>query len=205
MTVPAGHGVRIVFRRNSDADPVTGKVYRDEVEEYDVFSARSAGPDGSLRPRRRRQRRRLPHHVAEPEDQMTPAPVLEAVGLHRFFRRAGEEVAALRDVALTLVPGETVAVIGPSGSGKSTLLNLLAGLDDPDGGFVRIDGRLLSHQSGHAPGPDARRADRRPDPEQRTRRAPRRAGEPAARGVVPHRTQRPRAELVSLLESDPAR
>jgi putative ABC transport system ATP-binding protein len=78
---------------------------------------------------------------------MTSAPVLEAVGLHRFFRRAGEEVAALRDVALTLDAGETVAVIGPSGSGKSTLLNLLAGLDDPDGGFVRVDGRLLSHQS----------------------------------------------------------
>jgi hypothetical protein len=31
--------VHIVFRRNSDADPVTGKVYRDEVEEYDVFRA----------------------------------------------------------------------------------------------------------------------------------------------------------------------
>jgi hypothetical protein len=38
VRVPAGHGVRIVFRRNSDPDPVTGKVYRDEVEEYDVFS-----------------------------------------------------------------------------------------------------------------------------------------------------------------------
>jgi hypothetical protein len=38
VTVPAGRGVRIVFRRNSDADPVTGKVYRDEVEEYIVFA-----------------------------------------------------------------------------------------------------------------------------------------------------------------------
>ena len=77
---------------------------------------------------------------------MTSPPVLEAIGLHRFFRRSGEEVAALRDVSLTLAPGETVAVVGPSGSGKSTLLNLLAGLDDPDGGFVRVDGRLLSHE-----------------------------------------------------------
>jgi putative ABC transport system ATP-binding protein len=77
---------------------------------------------------------------------MTSTPVLEAIGLHRFYRRAGEEVAALRDVSLTLMPGETVAVVGPSGSGKSTLLNLLAGLDDPDGGFVRVDGRPLSHQ-----------------------------------------------------------
>jgi putative ABC transport system ATP-binding protein len=77
---------------------------------------------------------------------MTSPPVLEAIGLHRFFRRAGQEVAALRDVSLTLAPGETVAVVGPSGSGKSTLLNMLAGLDDPDGGFVRVDGRPLSHE-----------------------------------------------------------
>ena len=77
----------------------------------------------------------------------TPEPVLEARGLHRFFRRGGEEVAALRDVSLILRPGETVAVVGPSGSGKSTLLNLASGLDDPDGGSVRVAGHLLSHQS----------------------------------------------------------
>ena len=39
VTVPGGRGVRIVFRRNSAPDPVTGKVYRDEVEEYVVFSS----------------------------------------------------------------------------------------------------------------------------------------------------------------------
>lgn len=72
--------------------------------------------------------------------------MLEAAGLHRFFRRGGEEVAALRDVSLAVAPGEVVAVAGPSGSGKSTLLNLLAGLDDPDGGVVRVDGRPISHQ-----------------------------------------------------------
>jgi hypothetical protein len=38
VTLPAGPGVHIIFRRNSDPDPVTGKVYRDEVEEYAVFN-----------------------------------------------------------------------------------------------------------------------------------------------------------------------
>lgn len=72
---------------------------------------------------------------------------LQAAGLHRFYRRGGTEVAALRDVSLICAEDETVAVTGPSGSGKSTLLAMLAGLDDPDGGSVHVAGHRMSHQS----------------------------------------------------------
>ncbi|GIH19178.1 ABC transporter ATP-binding protein [Rugosimonospora africana] len=49
-------------------------------------------------------------------------------------------VHSLRGVNLSVEPGERVAVVGASGSGKSTLLNLMAGLDRPSGGQVRIAG-----------------------------------------------------------------
>ena len=77
---------------------------------------------------------------------MNAEPVLAGRGLHRFYRRGGTEVAALRDVTVEVGPGEVIAVIGASGSGKSTLLNLLAALDDPDGGSVWITGERVSHQ-----------------------------------------------------------
>jgi putative ABC transport system ATP-binding protein len=75
-----------------------------------------------------------------------PRPALEARSLYRFFRAGDDETLALQGVSLTVERGEFVAVTGPSGSGKSTLLACLAGMDDPDGGSVRIDGQRISHR-----------------------------------------------------------
>jgi putative ABC transport system ATP-binding protein len=73
--------------------------------------------------------------------------LLEAESLYRFFHAGDDETLALRGVTLTVDRGELVAVTGPSGSGKSTLLSCLAGLDEPDGGVVRVAGERLSRRS----------------------------------------------------------
>ncbi len=69
-----------------------------------------------------------------------PVPGLQARALCRTYRQGGRSLEVLRGAELTVAPGESVGIIGNSGSGKSTLLHLLAGLDEPDGGEVRIDG-----------------------------------------------------------------
>jgi putative ABC transport system ATP-binding protein len=69
---------------------------------------------------------------------------VEVSSLHRFFRIGDDETLALQGVTFGVDPGELVAVAGPSGSGKSTLLGCLAGIVEPDGGLVMIDGERMS-------------------------------------------------------------
>ncbi|RYF72584.1 MAG: ABC transporter ATP-binding protein, partial [Cytophagaceae bacterium] len=65
--------------------------------------------------------------------------MLTATHLSKSFA----DLAAVRNVSLTLAAGQIMALVGASGSGKSTLLNLIAGLLDADRGEVRLDGDLV--------------------------------------------------------------
>ncbi|MCP4572013.1 MAG: ABC transporter ATP-binding protein [bacterium] len=69
--------------------------------------------------------------------------LLDVRDLDKSYPRGGATVEVLRGCSLELAAGASVAVMGASGSGKSTFLNLLGGLDHPDRGEVRTDGRVL--------------------------------------------------------------
>ena len=71
--------------------------------------------------------------------------VLELQGIWRAYASESGALDVLRDVNLTLLAGELVALIGPSGSGKSTLLHIAGLLDGPQAGSIRIAGTDASH------------------------------------------------------------
>ena len=66
--------------------------------------------------------------------------IVDVRGASRSFRVGSEDIWAVRDASLQIRRGEFVVLIGRSGSGKTTLLNLVAGLDRPTSGTVRVDG-----------------------------------------------------------------
>ena len=70
----------------------------------------------------------------------TAPPVVEIRNLVKSYRRGGQTVPVLTDITFDIAAGDYVALMGPSGSGKSTLLNLIAGIDKPDSGSLRIGG-----------------------------------------------------------------
>jgi len=70
--------------------------------------------------------------------------VVEIRNLSKSYRRGTLEIPVLRDISLVVGEGEFLALMGPSGSGKTTLLNLIAGIDTPDSGVLRVGGAEIS-------------------------------------------------------------
>jgi putative ABC transport system ATP-binding protein len=68
------------------------------------------------------------------------AAIVEAIKVRKVYQRGKEDLTVLQDLDLTIHEGAFEALMGPSGSGKSTLLNLIAGLDRPTSGTIRVAG-----------------------------------------------------------------
>ena len=71
--------------------------------------------------------------------------IITVEGLHKSIRNGARTVDILKGISFTVPKGQFVAVMGASGSGKSTLLGLLAGLDTPSSGEVRLAGTAISY------------------------------------------------------------
>jgi putative ABC transport system ATP-binding protein len=67
-------------------------------------------------------------------------PLVEIQHLAKSYTRGGQVVPVLDDITLDIHRGDFTALMGPSGSGKTTLLNLIAGIDKPDRGMLRVGG-----------------------------------------------------------------
>ena len=87
--------------------------------------------------------------MAEAADKATRAAkaIVEIRGLRKVYRRDKQEVTVLDGIDLDIPDGSFEALMGPSGSGKTTLLNLIAGIDQPTAGTVRVAGEDIGQMS----------------------------------------------------------
>jgi putative ABC transport system ATP-binding protein len=75
----------------------------------------------------------------------TSAPMISVEGLRKSIKNGSRTVDILKGIDFTVPQGQFAAIMGASGSGKSTLLGLLAGLDTPSAGDVRLNGTAISY------------------------------------------------------------
>ncbi len=87
-------------------------------------------------------RLRQGHGAVQWPEMACPAVELERIS--KTYREGDSDRAVLRDISVTIEPGEIAVLVGRSGSGKSTLLNLIAGIDRPASGRVLVDGTDLT-------------------------------------------------------------
>jgi len=73
--------------------------------------------------------------------------MIELYKVSKVVPSGAEMLTILHSLDLTIPDGQFITVIGPSGSGKSTLLGLIAGLDEPTAGEIRIDGQTITNMS----------------------------------------------------------
>ena len=66
--------------------------------------------------------------------------IVEARDLRKVYKRNGQEIVVLDGINLDIPEGSFEALMGPSGSGKTTLLNIIAGIDEPTSGTVKVAG-----------------------------------------------------------------
>jgi putative ABC transport system ATP-binding protein len=78
--------------------------------------------------------------VAAPDGAAPVEPLVAARNLSKYYLRGDQIIPVLVDIDLDVFAGDYIALMGPSGSGKSTLLNMIAGIDKPSAGEIRVLG-----------------------------------------------------------------
>ncbi|NKB48034.1 MAG: ATP-binding cassette domain-containing protein [Alphaproteobacteria bacterium] len=85
-----------------------------------------------------------PQQSQRPDGATAAKPIVELSDVHLHLASAGGKVNILRGLDLSVNAGETIGVVGPSGSGKSTMMMVIAGLERPTSGTVRVAGSELA-------------------------------------------------------------
>ena len=85
--------------------------------------------------------------MAEASVPRSAKPIIEIRDLRKVYRREKQELVVLDGINLEVPDGAFEALMGPSGSGKTTLLNLIAGIDSPTGGSIRVAGEEIARLS----------------------------------------------------------
>lgn len=73
--------------------------------------------------------------------------LVEVINVTKEYRKGQEKIVPLKDTTLSIAKGDFVSLMGASGSGKSTLLNLIAGIDRPTAGTIRVGGQDITKLS----------------------------------------------------------